>query len=205
MRYRLGRYGVPLVLLGLLAVLGFSGLLGTYVIEPVAAVLWAGWRVVASVDQAVYWILLVVLCSLLTIRIFSTRDPGQPVPENSGIPVQRTRVEHWQAMFQNAELTREGDAALRESLRSLLESVVAQQDQPPRQDFGTTLSSRHISLPPGVQSYLALGVQSRSASPIASVRNALRRLFQRPVAQDEAAIDEVLQWMEAAMEMSHDQ
>ncbi len=204
------RYGVLLLCgLLLLAVLAFPSLAAAYVVEPVAMSVWAVWRIIASVHQGVYWILLVVLCALLIIRVFSTCSPAEPLATQRPMEKQRTRVEHWQALFRLAARTQGGDAALRRSLRNLLASTIAQADRPADGGLHEALAARHISLPPSMQEYL--GIRPPSATPAGrgpslSLRivTAVRRRLDVLANRNQPAIEEILRWMEAATEISHD-
>ena len=202
---KLKRYGALILLAVLLltAALGFPRMLGDYVVQPIAAILWAGWRVIASVDQGVYWLLLIVLCTLLTIRVFSIREFKQPAPEDRHTPLQLTRVEHWRALFE-APRTPEGDATLRASLRGLLTSSLAREGQPPDDDLEEALAKRRISLPAGVQAYLAGSEQDGPGFRLASIARKLRRRLGWSAAEDDSLVDKLLGWMEANMEMNDD-
>ncbi len=205
---RIARVGAPVLLLSLLllGLLGFPGLLRDYVVRPVAISLWAIWRNIISVDQSVYWIMLVALCSLLMIRIFSASDHVPPRASDAQPAKGRpTRVEHWRGLFRSAGRTTDGDAALRASLRSLLAATISQADRPVGVNLQEALAARHISLPPSVRRYLEIDEASRAEpGPSHLLRRRLRQLLGRPPRQDSATIDEVLRWMEGAMEIPHD-
>ncbi len=205
---RIVRYGGLIVLLGLLlaGALGFRDVLSAYLVHPVAISLWAIWRIIISVDQIVYWILLVALCALLMIRVFSANDHTPPPPTiEQSAKQQRTRIDHWLGLFRSAGRTRGDDAALRASLRQLVTATISQADRPVGPDLAQALAARHIPLPPRVREYLQIGGTSESPpSRSLSLAARLRRWVGRPAAHDNAAIEEVLRWMETVMEINHD-
>lgn len=177
-----------------------------YVASPVAISLWAIWRIIISVDQSVYWVLLIALCCLLMIRVFSVHI-GAPLPEvEQPSTPQQTRVDRWRRLFREAGRSREGDAALRASLRSLLAATVRQADKPAIDDIGQALAAVHISLPPRIRDYLAIDEDGHEwpTRPVPILARIRRRLA-GAAGSDEQRIDEVLDWMEAAMEIKHDQ
>ncbi len=208
MNNKLARYGPLVFLLGLLllGLFGFPVLLRDYLVRPVAISLWAIWRIIISVDQGVYWILLVALCALLMIRIFSASDHVAPAASDEQPARQRpTRVEHWRSLFRSAARTDEGDVALRASLRSLLAATIRQAHRPVGTDVAEALAARHITLPPRVRRYLELddGSDLRRLRSF-SLRSLLRQWLGRPPQQDSGTIDEVLHWMETALEITDD-
>ncbi len=208
MNSKVARYGPLFFLIGLLllGLFGFPGLLRDYLVRPVAISLWATWRIIISVDQGVYWILLIALCSLLMIRVFSASDPVAPAASDEQPAKQRpTRVEHWRRLFRSAAHTAEADAALRASLRGLLADTIRQADRPVGADLGEALATRHITLPPRVRRYLELDDVGDLRRPRSfSLRSLLRQWLGRPPQQDSGTIDEVLHWMETALEIIHD-
>ncbi len=202
------RYGGLLLLLVLL-VLGafaFPDVLSAYVVRPVTLSLWALWRIVASVHQGVYWILLIVLCSLLMLRVFSVHEPGVAPAAQQHTARKQTRVEHWRGLFKQARHGREADEALRSSLRNLLGASLRQADRPVHLGLNEAIAAQHISLPPDVREFLALDEPDNAQrARHGSIAARIRRWLQRPGARDDIVIEEVLRWMEAAMEISHDQ
>ena len=97
-----------LLFLGLILALGviFRTFILADIIEPVALMFWAFWRLLSSVDQNVYWVLLVFLCLILAIR---TLPPEPEIhPEASYIDRQKNigRVGFWRSKITAASLKR---------------------------------------------------------------------------------------------------
>lgn len=206
MMQALRRYPLLLVMLALLlgAVVIFPRLFLAYLLTPVAAMLWAGWRVVASVDQRVYWLLLIVLCALLSLRVFASREQEQGTPSHGHSPKRPSRVQRWQELFQAAERSQKGEQALQASLRMLLASTIAQPGVPPTNDLSAALKARRISLPAAVETYLAMETKTASGSALSRIKHRMRRWFWGRRVGDDATIREAIRWMEEMMEIPHD-
>lgn len=204
---RVAKIGGAILLLGLgVAALAFPRPFNAYVVSPVAISLWAVWRIIISVDQSVYWVLLIALCCLLMLRVFSVHVGG-PLPEAEQPATQQpTRVDHWRRVFREAGRTQEGEATLRGSLRNLLAATVRQAEKPVIDDLGQALAALHVSLPPRVRQYLAIDEhgQERPSRSFPLVAR-LGRWLRGAAGDDEKVIDEVLQWMEDTMEIKRDQ
>lgn len=128
MKERLGahhmRTGTAIVVIAAAAWI-FRGILVTFLIEPIGWLLWAGWRVLTSIDQGICWASLVVVCAALVIR-FALAAAGphgemSAQPEEGGVG--GDRLAHWQAAAARAEGGSEGRRAILASLEPLALSV----------------------------------------------------------------------------------
>ncbi len=199
------------LLLGLL--LGFAAaypsFVITYVLEPIASMLWAAWRVIASVHQAAWWTLLVILCIVLIVRVLLYERGNPATPDRDSQYETPARVERWQVLFRDAAQG-SGNEALRESLAALL-TAVAEQEGRSSADPQRALASTRFPWPPAARRYLLGGVAERSEVPekhrliLARVLRWLRQTLGRSAASERTAIHELLEWMETAMEIRHDQ
>src|SRR5512146_2785329 len=102
----------------------------TYVVEPVALSLWLAWRVLLSVDQRVYWALIVLLCIAWLISLLPYTNAEPSAREDREPPRPDVGVQRWQSLLQDAAHTADGEDALRRRLLSLLASVVGVVEQP---------------------------------------------------------------------------
>jgi len=192
-------------------VLGFPTFVTIYIVEPVAVLLWAAWRIVASVDQNVYWALLIVLCSMLMIRVFSSGNSSPPSPEHPHKRESATRVERWQALFTEAARTDDSSAALRDNLGNLLVSIIGQVEQHAPANVEEALCWRQVPLPPAARRYLlTTGPRSKwwhhdyRSYVLSRMPGWFRRWAGQPDIPDSARIHELLGWMESVMEIRHD-
>ncbi len=149
----------------------------TLIIEPIAWLLWAGWRILASVDRGVLWVLLVVLCAVLLFRMVPLT--GGPQDEGASRIRPRTdsldRLDHWEAVVASADRSHEDRAALITILRELAGTVAAQTKMPP---------------PPA-----APAVRDGTASALARLLPGFRRRL------DLSEINRLLDWMESSLEI----
>lgn len=209
---KLPRHTLPWVLLMLLVILvaSFRSFFMVTIIEPIAIVFWAAWRMVASVDQNVYWLVLILACSILVIRLIPTgndrhlnqayRDPSRPSP----------RVEHWRTLIMDAMIENEKADALHDQLKKLLAATLSE-----RVGSGS-LSAETIVVtgktPLSHEAYRFLFSTAGNEHPFWKRINImvflpgfLRRWATKFSAWDTHAVDEILSWMETEMEITHDQ
>ncbi len=211
---RLARFGPLFIVLGLC--LGFAGafpsFLASYVIEPVAVSLWLAWRVVLSVDQNVYWALLLLVCGGCTVALLASVGSEPPASVAPTPHVRETHIAHWRALMHEAARTEDGEQVLRARLLRLLAATVGATEQLDSAQLEKTLASRHILLPGEIRRYLFPASAEASGLPARILRRLLlwakRWLPDSASTQsipNAAAIDQVLQWMESMMEICHDQ
>jgi hypothetical protein len=200
---------LPSLLVGL--ALLFPDILLQGIVGPLAAVLWAAWRVIISVDQSVYWGALIVLYSLVMIRLLprAQSSPSNPGGHHKHEP--RTQVEHWRALIENATLGDEQRAALRDSLKTLLASTVSQHERSSAAEREHELTSNQIGLPPASHQYLFAApsrdsglLGSRAMDPFSWIRRQLRRWTKTGRSSEYRTLDELLGWMESSMEIKDD-
>jgi hypothetical protein len=211
---RLARFGPLFIALGLC--LGFTGVfpsfLASYVIEPVAVSLWLVWRVVLSVDQNVYWALLLLVCGGCTVALLAFVG-GEPPASVAPIPhVRETHVARWQALMHESARTEGGEQILRARLLSLLAAALGSAEQVDSAQLEKTLASQHIWLPGEIRQYLFPAPAAARRLP---ARIVWRLLFlakrwlpgsaSKQSIPNAATIDQVLRWMESMMEMGHEQ
>jgi hypothetical protein len=70
-----GSWLVPALAVTILAaaVAAFWGPVVRLILEPLAWLLWAGWRLLASVDQEIWWVLIALACAAPVIRLFDAQ------------------------------------------------------------------------------------------------------------------------------------
>lgn len=200
-------------LLGVLLFLAiyFRSFFMTNFIQPVAIFLWAFWRVISSVDQGIYWGILIVGCLVIIIGLV----PGG-IEERTEYPYvdpHRSvgRVEYWRALMMDSTFEKDMLETQRESLKKLLISFVAQEQRLEPIDAGRILEAGELPLPPGVHTFL-FPEKVKAAGLVGG--NTLRLAFPAPKwlgrwlvryyrPGDAAVIDTTLKWMESVMEMEH--
>ncbi len=210
---RLVKLGALFLVLGLFLglAIAFPSLLMGYLVEPLAISLWLAWRVVLSVDQSVYWTLLILVCSTLMLAFLSYGERDTATEERTGGRGLGVRLERWQLLLKAAAREDDEDSELRMRLRSLLASVIGAAVESDPAPLEKALAMKKISLPPEAQRYLFpsptdnKGVGARLPHLLSRPADWFRRLIGRQTLQDGAAIEELLGWMESTMEIRHDE
>jgi hypothetical protein len=210
---KLTKYGLISLALGLVlsTTLLFPAVLLKGLIEPIATLLWAAWRVITSVDQGIYWAALIAVYMILMILILPRASGGQVNPAYRHRPAPRIQVERWQALLQGASVGDEEGALLRDNLLSLLASTLGQERPLPPDELERELASKRISLSPAARAYLfPAATKARHLSNAHHARGAagtprwFRRWMHRAAFPDHDAVDELLQRMESIMEITDD-
>jgi len=198
-----------IIVLFVTLIVSFRSFLLANLIEPFALLLWALWQVVSSVDQHIYWIVLIAICSILVIRIFpSTNESSREAAYNHrDRPL--SRVDYWQSLIKNATLGNDGNQRLHDNLKNLLTTVVTQDGQPEPTQLEEGIAKGKTPLPPTVKSFLFPPNRTRKKFPIGWQLNLpflgprwLRRWANKFIHQDYTMIDETLRWMEIELEIN---
>ncbi len=106
----------------LAAVVWFRATLLDLIIEPIASLLWALWRVLASIDQSVLWGILVLVCAGLALRLVPFGSGLHDDEERTSQAAVGDRRAHWQSLVAAAR-DHEGRMALRQILGGLAQNV----------------------------------------------------------------------------------
>lgn len=183
----------------------FPGLLFNTLLKPIAVFLWAAWRLVLTVDQSTYWLILIALSCILMVRFLSAaqRRPARPAYTYSLSPA--NRVEAWRAMMDQAVTQGGENTDLRDSLGKLVFSAVSTSRRLASTDLRATIEAGEIALPPGVAQYLfpEPGKQGLIQHFIPGSKRFKK--WKRNISPAElASIDEVLRWAENYLEIQHD-
>lgn len=171
---------------------------------------WAAWRIVSSVPQNIYWIILVLICSIPVIRLIPfRRNTSGSAYRDDYSPIDR--VEDWLTLMKNAPLGMAETEYLRDSLKRLLISV-QQLEQFPSMKLDQIAVPEAASLPLAVRRFL---FPAKEIHKTLSGDYGLQLLFLTPrwfrrwagkaFQIDNPAIEETLTWMESLMEINNDQ
>jgi hypothetical protein len=199
--------GAALVVLLLLV---FRSFVMAIFIQPVALLLWALWRALASIDQQVYWIAIIILCAGLALQLVPTEARGSAASTYKYHYPQPSRLKAWQVLITRAA-GKDDAEAMHAAARKLLLSVIASTEHAERMDAGLPEAYGELDLPPAALRLLleTSGNHDRSeasrfpralASPFSRLH---RRLSGRP-SDDEMLLSQALSWMESRMEMDDD-
>ena len=73
-----------------------------YVLQPLAELLWLVWRILASVDQKIYWYTLIVGLFLLVLRMIPDRAENYPRVHNGSVEKPGRGINYWKHLIQAA-------------------------------------------------------------------------------------------------------
>jgi hypothetical protein len=203
---RIKAYMFPLLALALLVALvdSFRTFFVTNIIQPIALMCWAIWRIIISVDQSVYWIVLIVVCSIPVLRLIPRDNAHRPKAAYDYKYQTRNRVEYWKTLITDATLGKEDAENLRESLKKLLGSVIPHIEGADPTDLEEATEIEKVPLSPRARRFLLSSNESKYLSIISVSPRWLRKWVAKFTARDSTALNEILEWMETEMEISHD-
>ena len=204
---------IPFLILMLLVVLliSFRSFLMDYVIEPIALLFWAIWRIISSVDQIVYWVVLIVFCAFLIIRLIPSEKDNSSNPVYNQIYKPPNRVEYWQTLIDESMLGKNKSEYLRNRMKELVITIISQVEQPAITDVDEMVATGIPSLPPAARQYL---FPPNGKDGISSIKDQLnnnvfvprwlRRWRRKYIHQNNAMLDEILKWMETELEITNE-
>lgn len=185
--------------------IGFRSFLMVNIIEPVAYLCWAIWRAAASVNQNIYWGILIVICSILMIRLIPSEKDDTVSSAYHYAYKSPNRVEYWNSSIQNAVLGRDEAEHLRENLKRLLESVIVQGGRSDPTELEKLIETGTIPLSRETREFLIPSEgKRRKFSVLSLIPKRLRKWAETFMRQGTAPMEEILEYMENEMEISHD-
>ncbi len=167
-----------------------------YFIEPIALLLWAGWNVLASVHQGVYWTILIAAAVILIIRLVPWSQEAAPAPSYAHKPAPPGRIERWQQLIRKGGAGARQAQELRVALQQLLASVVAATEHPASENLEESLAATHLRLPEEARDFLF---------PAKGAHSPLAAFWRRLTRREDADLDDLLKWMESELEIHNDQ
>jgi hypothetical protein len=197
----------PLLVLSLVLglIIYFQSFLITNIIEPIAVLFWALWRIISSVHQNYYWTILILISSMLLIHFipFRKNTSGLAYPEERSAP---NRVEDWLRLMDNASDGTSETEYLRDSLKRLLISIY-QVERSHAIKVDEAVIPEAALLPESVHRYLfaAKRKHDRRRQILLFIPKWFRRWVSQAFQIDNSAIEDTLTWMESMMEISNDQ
>lgn len=190
---------------------GFRVFFMTKIIEPIAVLFWTAWRIIISVNQNIYWMILIVICSFLMFHLLPVRRENSSSPAYTYRYKSPNQVEYWQTLMEESILGKEEGERLRINLENLFKSINAKPGRNVSSDLEENAANGQIPLPLRMKRCLFPSKQSDSVyfqnhhfGIMSIIPKRLRRWAGKFISQDATAIDEILEYMETEMEMSHD-
>jgi hypothetical protein len=209
------RTSLTIILIVLLVCLGvlFRAFLFTNVVRPLALVLWLFWQILLSFDQRVTWgLLLFAAVVYVFIRVVQRLTAGEePPPPASNVTLEK--IHYWRlSMRLTAENVGKANL-LKNNLKRMLASLfTSKQTEAPYWEIEDALRYRRIPLPEPVHAFLFPEPPREGRRSLweilESIRKVLvkwaRRRSGRATAEYYESIEEVLTFMESAMEIKND-
>jgi hypothetical protein len=202
-RWRLLILGVALAL-----ILISRSFLYVNFVQPIALFLWAAWRVMASVNQNVFWTLLLTggLIPLIWM-IFSAKGSVARSAYHQE-PLPPGRVEHWEFLLSGANSSQKSRERLREEWGELLQSVMAHSNRADTVDYSGGDNTYIESLPEGLRRIVKPAGRRESVPQIQRILQLLpesvRPRLERNTKTDDRWIRESLRWMESELDIPYD-
>lgn len=204
---QLNRIIIPLLVFFLLIglIIGLRFYLLDYFIKPIALLAWGVWRIILSVDQQYYWLLLIIICGWLVFRLipFWRRQKEKQVYRYAYRPP--SQLEHWQTLIKDSSSMGNGRDQLRSSLKELVITLIAQDEKSDQSNAEIRITQEINMLPSLVRDYLFPPDQVNGIF----TRNVQKRAWYRKISfikqpDEYIFIDATLQWMETELEINHE-
>jgi len=164
----------------------------TFLIEPVASILWLAYRTFLAVDQEFYWALLILTASISILRMIPNNPEGSYRLVYRNSIQENDRVAHWGVLLESAEKSKKGRQALQHELEVLHRSTGALIEGNDEED---------ILLPPfgtGFRQRIRAGWMSFPLSRIIQPKEA------HEPTELEKTVDLIVKSMEIQLERPHD-
>jgi hypothetical protein len=174
-------------------------------------VFWAILRILNSVDQSVYWIVLIGVCLLLALRLIPTDTGSRTKGAYAYTSRADNRILYWQTLIKNDALGDEDGKDLRDSLQKLFIAALPPTERSAPIIWDEFAASRKAPLSPEAWRFLFPTEEpgrAFSTDPririIRLIPRRIRRWAGKFVPGHRALIAEVLAWIETEMEINHD-
>lgn len=186
----------------------FRSILMVYIVEPIALLFWAIWRIASSVHQNIYWIILIALCI-----IFTTRQLSFVVRKTSKLSYtysykSPTQVDYWRILIKDSILGKNEDEWLRKHLKELLKTVISQSEGVSAMEVEKIVENRMTPLSPSAHQYLFSSnmkgkfFQKNTLNTLYFLPRWLRKRVRNFVHQNYSIIDEILDYTETELEIN---
>jgi hypothetical protein len=207
------RVSLVILLLALIVLMGivFRTLVFNVFVLPVAALCWLLWRLLLSVDQDIYWELLIFTALIYVIFRLTKVSAGTTHTAASDPNTALETVNYWRTSIMVTHNEIERPNLLKSNLGRLLAAVYArQQPERPLYEVYSALSRREIQMPESINNFLFPQELPASAGGIRQLLNVIRqaptRWYRQRTGRDVMeyyqSIEEVIALMESSMEVN---
>ena len=202
----LNRYFILFIVLGFLLgfVLYFRSFLIDNIIEPVAMLFWAIWRIATSIDQHIYWAVLIVLWLLSMLRLVPSEKGDSLAPAYNYEYRPLCRVEYWRLLIKDGTRGKVKAENLRDALKDLLCSIITQIDRTYPANLEQRVASEPTPLPFAAHLFLFPPEKKNRLHLFFHLPQWFQKWVRNFYPQDNHPMSDVLSWMEFVMEINHD-
>ncbi len=195
-------------------VLLFPSFIQDNIVTPVALMLWLFWRIVQSVDQAAYWVLLI----LLIVGYFFARVLRW-IPEASAVEspsiissnAMLERINYWRHSIRLGSEAPETGTPEHDLGKLLATLYAAKQPEAVQFEIYDDLKSRKIPLPEPIHAFLFPPEPDWSRRSLKQILARIRDIAQRRVrrwtgretAEYYDSLDQVIEFMESSLEYQY--
>jgi hypothetical protein len=210
------RSALFLLLLGisLLVVFIFHSFLLASVVSPVALVVWLIGRALRTVDQQVYWYVLIAAAVIYAFvrlsRELTDLPPAAPPESNFTLEA----IKHWRVLIPLTTQATGKPDVLKQTLWKMLTAIyTSKQSESVHWEIDEALRLRRIPLPESIYTFLFPNELPEHSHPrdrtrksiLQTPRMLVRRWTGREAADYYRSIEEVLAFMESLVEKKHDE
>ena len=205
-------------ILGLFLLVGFSfpSFVQDNFITPLALVLWLGWRILQSVDQQVYWLVLILaVVFYFLIRLYRWALEGDTVEQSQSrySNAALEQMSHWRTSIRLTDFKIDRSNSLERDLAQMLAALYAskQLHVAPHEVY-SALEYRQMPLPEPVYTFLfpaqSSGAKRSAKQILRNLRDIPRKQIRRWTGREKAEyyqlLDQALKFMESVVENEHD-
>jgi hypothetical protein len=206
------------LILGLFLLIGFTfpSFIQDNFVTPIALVLLLGWRIVQSIDQQIYWFVLIFAVALYAFirlyRLFQVPDTFEQT-QSPDLNTALEQINYWWTSLRLTDFRCDRSRGLQRSLAHMLAaSYASKQLHVTQYEVYDALEQRQLPLPEPIYTFL---FPAQSASAKRSIKQMLRdwrdmphRQIRRWTGREKAEyyqlLEQVLKFMESVMENDDD-
>ncbi len=212
------RAALVILLLGFLFLLAltFPAFIQDNLVTPIALVLWLFWRILQSIDQAMYWILAILLALGYFLFRLIRWSQGPIVFEQFSSPDENAmleRIGYWRSSIHLSGLDTVKPHTLERELGMMLAALYAsKQPESVQFEIYDDLKRRAIPLPEPIYAFLfpveATGSKHSIQQILRHLRDWPRKQVRRWTGREKAAyyqsLEQVITFLESELENQHD-
>lgn len=195
------------ILLALLVI--FRSVFLALIVEPLALAFWAAWRILSSVNQEIYWGMLIAAAGWLTIRMLPMHPARYRKTYQADRPDASPRLTYWQSLLRGSSRKADQRQLLHQNLKTLLAATVALEEKARTAEVQEALDAGRIALPASVQAFLSAGQQEKQRPRLLRWGALFLARLRRRSGYDNTtyynSIEDILKWMESSVEIYRDE